>query len=414
MRWYYGWNVMAVAFSCQALVYGLAMYSFTFWVTHWMAEFGASRADLMWSTSFSIAAMGAMAPFAGRAMSRVPIRVLMCGGIACFVLAYVILSRATAAWQVGAVYATLVGVALLMTGPLVAQALGAAWFRRNRGFAIGIGISGLAMGGFLMPPLTTWLIGELGWRQAHLALAALVAVVAIPAAWLVVRSRPEDMGVAPEPAGDEAAVAHTVMDGREWTIREILGNRAFWILAIAFFTPNFAFRGIQQNWGPYAADIGLDAQTASFIVSVSAAGQMVSKLVFGALSDRFGLRTLYWIAMACLAGSAALLIGQPSMPAVWGFAALMGIAAGEFTLLGVFCARQFGARDFGKVMGMLLFLITLGSFGAVLAGWIRDVTGSYDGAYYMLLAVLVPSVVAMAFLHPPRPSPLRPEPAPGQ
>lgn len=398
MRWYYGWNVMAVAFSCQALVYGLAMYSFTFWVTHWMAEFGASRADLMWSTSFSIAAMGAMAPFAGRAMARVPIRLLMCGGIASFVLAYVVLSRATAAWQVGAIYATLVGVALLMTGPLVAQALGAAWFRRNRGFAIGIGISGLAMGGFLMPPLTTWLIAELGWRHAHLALAALVAIVAMPVAWLVVRNRPEDMGIEPEPAGDEAALARTVMDGREWTVREILGNRAFWVLAIAFFTPNFAFRGIQQNWGPYAADIGLDAQTASFIVSVSAAGQMASKLVFGALSDRFGLRALYWIAMACLAGSAAL----------------MGIAAGEFTLLGVFCARQFGARDFGKVMGMLLFLITLGSFGAVLAGWIRDVTGSYDGAYYTLLALLVPSVAAMAFLHPPRPAPLRAETAPGE
>ncbi|MEN3975798.1 MFS transporter [Emcibacter sp. SYSU 3D8] len=413
MRLYYGWNVMAVAFMCQALVYGLAMYSFTFWVTHWMAEFGASRADLMWSTSFSIAAMGAMAPFAGRAMARVPIRILVCGGIASFVLAYVMLSQASAAWQVGAIYATLVGVALLLTGPLVAQALGAAWFRRNRGFAIGIGISGLAMGGFLMPPLTTWLIGELGWRHAHLALAALVAAVALPAAWLVVRSRPEDMGLEPEPAGDEAAMARTIMDGRAWTLREILGNRAFWILAIAFFTPNFAFRGIQQNWGPYAADIGLDAQTAAFIVSISAAGQMASKLAFGALSDRFGLRTLYWIAMACLAASALLLIGRPSMPAIWAFAALMGVAAGEFTLLGVFCARQFGARDFGKVMGMLLFLITLGSFGAVLAGWVRDVTGSYDGAYYMLLALLVPSIIAMAFLHPPRPAPRAAEAVPG-
>ncbi|MGE0667178.1 MAG: MFS transporter [Sphingomonadales bacterium] len=404
MRWYYGWNVMAVQFICQGLVYGLGMFSFTFFVTPWMQEFGADRADLMWGTSLSIFGMGVLAPFVGRAMARVPVRVLTCAGIAMVVLGYLLISRATAAWQIVTIYALCIAPGLTVTGPLVGQALGAAWFRRNRGFAIGIGISGLAAGGLLVPPLSTALLLEFGWRQAHVILAALLAVTAIPMTWLVVRGSPAEAGVEPEAGGGGSPSVDTAIDERQWSMRDILGSRVFWILAIAFFTPNFALRGIQQNFGPYANDIGIGPQMAAWIAAASMGLQMLSKLVFGGLSDRWDPRVLYWIAMLCLGGAAALLIGRPSLPGVFGYVLLVGISAGEFSLFGVFCARYFGARDFGKVMGLLLFLVTAGAFGAVVAGWIRDVTGSYDWAYITLIVMLVPSMLAMLFLPARKPA----------
>jgi MFS family permease len=409
MGWYYGWNVMAVTLLFQGFTFGLGMYSFTFWVTPWMEEFGASRADLMWATALSISAMGLMAPFAGRAMATVSKRVMACTGIALFAVGFVVIAGATAAWQIVAVYTTLIAGGLLLTGPLLAQSLGAAWFRRNRGFAIGIGISGLAFGGFLVPPLATFLLEAYGWRTAHLILAALLAGTMLPTIWLVVRDTPEQAGVEPESGGERSAAVDPALDDRSWRLGELLRSRAFWILAIAFFTPNFAFRGIQQNLGPYAADIGIDAQTASFIMSGSAALQVVSKLVFGMLGDRWDARYLYWFAMVCLGGSAVLLLGRPEPWQIVGFAVLMGIAAGEFTMLGVFVSSQFGARDFGKVMGLLLLFITLGSFGAVFAGWVRDTFGSYDAAYLVLLGLLVPSMLSMVFLE----RRARPAPAPG-
>ncbi|MBI1179017.1 MAG: MFS transporter [Alphaproteobacteria bacterium] len=417
MRWYYGWNVMAVTVLFQGLTYGLGLYSFTFWVEPWMAEFGASRADLMWATALSIAAMGLMAPFAGRAMAAVSKRVLVCAGALLFSLGFVLIALAGAAWQIVAVYATLIAAGLLLTGPLVAQSLGAAWFRRHRGLAIGIGISGLAFGGFVVPPLATWLLGLYGWRAAHLILAGLVAGAILPVTWLVVRDTPEQAGVAPEAGGERSAAMDAALDDRSWSLGEILRSRAFWIIVIAFFTPNFAFRGIQQNLGPYAADIGIDAQTASFIMAGSAGLQALSKLVFGALGDRWDARILYWIAMTCLGLSAVLLIGRPAAWEIVGFAVLMGIAAGEFTMLGVFVSTQFGARDFGKVMGLALLFITLGSFGAVFAGWVRDTFGSYDIAYLVLLGLLVPSMLSMLFLSRGgrrREAPMRARPAPGE
>lgn len=413
-RWYYGWNVMAAQFICQGLVYGLGMFSFTFFVTPWMQEFDASRADLMWGTSLSIFGMGILAPFVGRAMARVPVRVLTCAGIGMVVLGYLLISRATAAWQIVTIYMLCIAPGLTVTGPLVGQALGAAWFRRNRGFAIGIGISGLAAGGLLVPPLSTALLLEFGWRHAHVILAGLLAVTAIPLTWLVVRGSPAEAGVAPEPGDDRSPLVDSAVDEREWSLREILGSRVFWILAIAFFTPNFALRGIQQNFGPYAHDIGIDAQMAAWIAAASFGLQMLSKLAFGGLSDRWDPRVLYWIAMLCLGASAALLIGRPTLGGVFGYVLLVGISAGEFSLFGVFCARYFGARDFGKVMGLLLFLVTAGAFGAVVAGKIRDVTGSYDWAYITLIVMLVPSMLAMLFLPSSKAAPARAEPAPAQ
>jgi MFS family permease len=397
-RWYYGWNVMAVQFICQGLVYGLGMFSFTFFVTPWMNEFGASRAELMWGTSLSIFGMGILAPFVGRAMVRVRVRTLTCAGIATMAFGFLLISRATAAWQIVALYATCVAPGLTVTGPLVGQALGAAWFRRNRGFAIGIGISGLAMGGLVVPPLSTALLLAFGWRDAHLILAVLLALTAIPLTYLVVRGSPAEAGVAPEPGDDRSPSVDPAVDEREWTLRDILASRVFWILAVAFFTPNFALRGIQQNFGPYTNDIGISPQTAAWIAAGSFGLQMLSKLAFGGLSDRGDPRILYWTAMTCLGAAAALLIGTPTLYGVFGYAVLVGISAGEFTLFGVFCARHFGARDFGKVMGLLLFLVTAGAFGAVVAGWIRDVTGSYDWAYITLILMLAPSMLAMLFL----------------
>ena len=65
MKIYYGWYVIAVAMLFQAVTFGLGSYAFTFWVEHWMREFGAGRGDVMWATTVFTIALGVMGPAAG-------------------------------------------------------------------------------------------------------------------------------------------------------------------------------------------------------------------------------------------------------------------------------------------------------------------------------------------------------------
>jgi MFS family permease len=46
----------------------------------------------------------------------------------------------------------------------------AAWFDRRRGLALGIAMSGVGLGGFVMPQLAQALIDRVGWRGAYLIL----------------------------------------------------------------------------------------------------------------------------------------------------------------------------------------------------------------------------------------------------
>ena len=63
----------------------------------------------------------------------------------------------------------------------------AAWFDRRRGLALGIAMSGVGLGGFVMPQLAEALIERVGWRGAYASLGLLTLLVAFPAVALWIR-----------------------------------------------------------------------------------------------------------------------------------------------------------------------------------------------------------------------------------
>ena len=151
MPWYHGWNVVFAGLVFQAVSFGVALYCFTFFVEPWSSEFSVGRGEIMVIFFILQGAMGLLAPFAGRAMDRLPIRALVCGGAVSLALALVLAARATALWQLMAIYGSFVVGGTLLAGPLAAQTLTARWFTRRRGFALGISTVGTSMGGFFLP-----------------------------------------------------------------------------------------------------------------------------------------------------------------------------------------------------------------------------------------------------------------------
>src|SRR5689334_24312461 len=63
----------------------------------------------------------------------------------------------------------------------------AAWFDRRRGLALGIAMSGVGLGGFVMPQLAQVLIDRVGWRGAYPTLGLLTLAVAFPLVALWIR-----------------------------------------------------------------------------------------------------------------------------------------------------------------------------------------------------------------------------------
>jgi MFS family permease len=388
----------------QAVIFGIGFFCFTFWVAPWRAEFGASRGDVMAILVSAQVIMGCVSPFAGRAMDRLSIRSLIVVGAFGFAAALALSSQATALWQIGVIYGVFFVAGALLAGPLAAQTLAAKWFFGRRGTAIGLSSIGTSLGGFALPVLVTYLLAAYGWRQANLILAALVVVAIVPVVWLVVRNTPKDRGVVPEPDLEVAAgmSAHVYPS---WTTLGILNQRAFWVTVLAFTPMVAAFGAAQQNFAPYTADLGIDAQATSYLVSLMAIVMVGGKIFFGSMSDRWDHRWLYAISITVLVVTLSLMMLDPGYLQLVVISALLGFAAGGFLpLLGAIIGSRFGPAAFGQVMGMVGPFTTLAAIGPWVAGYLRDTSGSYNSAWQLFLLVVIPAAFTIILL-PPRPKP---------
>lgn len=73
------------------------------------------------------------------------------------------------------------------------------WFKKHRGAAIGVLSAGVGGEGFAIAPLIgVHLIPNFGWRVSYLVLALIIRVLIIPIALLVIKTKPDDMGLYPD------------------------------------------------------------------------------------------------------------------------------------------------------------------------------------------------------------------------
>jgi MFS family permease len=389
--WFYGWNVVGVGVLIVAVLLGSVNFSFTFWVTEWMEEFGTNRSTTMLALSAAQVISGLLLPFTGRAMDRRSIRWLASGGIVTLAAAFLMISFATEIWHIILIYALFISGAEALAGPLVAQTLAARWFRARRGMAIGIAAIGTSVGGLLLPPLTVYLMTEFGWRAAHIMLAIGMVIVMVPVILLVVRNSPEDKGIEPEPEGPTPAPAPGT-GTTTWTSGLIIRSKVFWLIVLGFLPIMEVTSALTVNFGPYTRDLGIEKSHAAVLMSLWSAMMVIGKISFGTLADRFDHRALYYTGLLLLSGALLLMLGQPSFPMLVIAIVMLGLSAGgSLPLAGAMIGRHFGALAFGSAMGLFYLCIRPVAFGGPIGGWIRDIFGSYD--YFLIIGLLI----ALAF-----------------
>jgi MFS family permease len=397
--WYYGWTIVAVAMAYLAIIYGIAIYGFTFWVPHWEADFGAGRGEIMLVFVAIQAGMAVFAAFAGRAADGLPIRWLVLVGSVCFAAGLALSAYAQALWQIGLIFSVTMVCGLLTAGSITAQTLTARWFDQNSGMALGIVSTGTSIGGLLIPLLMVFLQSSVGWREANLWLAGLVIIVIVPASFLIYDS-PAKAGIKPAEKLHPTNAKVKEEDHQEWTLRSILRTRAFWSMAFYFTVISTIFIAFQQNMAPLAQDNGISALAVSTAVAVMAFVMICAKLVFGYLADRVNLQYLYLATIAALAMVLLILnLYELTYELLLVIACLSGVATGSsMPLSASIIRRSFGPLSFGRVKGLLYTIISFSAVGPWVAGVIYDATGSYDMAWWVLGLLLIPAIFASSGL----------------
>jgi len=392
--WHYGWTIVGVAMIYQAIIFGIAIYSFTFWVPFWEEEFAVGRGDIMVIFMAIQAGMAVLSPFAGRAADTLPIRWLVMVGSICFAISLVLSSYAQELWQIGTIFAVLMVIGLVLAGPITALTLVARWFTHKSGMAMGFASTGTSIGGLLLPLLIVYLQSEFGWREANLWLAGLVVFLLVPASLLIYGS-PAEAGL--DASGTGEAIAAPLEDSpgqQEWTIRNILKTSTFWAMMFCFSAITAIFVAVQHNLAPLAKDNGVSATAVSSAVALMAFVMIIAKLLFGYFADRVELRTLYLIAIGTLVSLLLLLsLVEITSMVLMMAGVLIGVATGSvMPLYASMIRRDFGVASFGRVKGLGLSVLACSAIGPWVAGSVFDATGSYDMAWLILGGLLVPAI----------------------
>src|SRR4051795_11027221 len=375
------------------------------------AEFGWSVSTISAAVAVNMALYGLTAPFAAALMERFGIRRVVICALLVVALGSGLTVFMTASWQLILCWGVLVGLGTgSMALSLVATVTGR-WFVARRGLVSGVLTAAGATGQLVFLPLVAVVNEHWGWRPAALGTAAAALAVVPFVAWLL-RDRPRDLGVAPyggTAADDVDPVsgnpARTALRGLADAVR----TRPFWLLAGGFLICGASTNGlVQPHFIPAAHDHGMPVTTAAGLLAVVGIFDVAGTVFSGWLTDRadprvlllayYGLRGMSLFALPTLFGTDL----QLSMVAFIVFYGLDWVATVPPTL--ALCRQYFGSRA-PVVFGWVFASHQLGSAVAAFGGGvIRDVTGSYDLAWFLAGALcMVAAVASVSIRRTPRP-----------
>ena len=263
-------------------------------------------------------------------------------------------------------------------------------------------LSGVSLGGLIIPPAVTQLISAYDWRTSFTVLGNIVLVGVVVAAQFL-RRDPAQIGQMPYSGGknEELRLESTT---REFTLGEALYTRQFWMVFFATLCTGLCSYIVIVHIVPHAIDLGFTATTSASILATMNGVGIVGRLVLGSIADKIGNRFCYAIALILLSASLFLLIPSVELWSLYLIITVFGFAfAGSGSVVSPLTAALFGLSSHGIIYGIIVLSFTVGaSIGPFLAGWIFDNTGSYQIAFLAAGCVGIVGLILTTLLSPIR------------
>ncbi len=399
-RRYYGWYIVLALAVTETISWGIIYYAFSVFITPMETELGWSRAQLTGGFSLALLVMGGMAFPVGTWIDRHGSRLLMTVGSILASLLVVGWSQVT---DITLFYLIWIGLGVCGAAVLYEPAFAviATWFvqRRTRALAIITFAAGLASTIFV--PLSDTLLNRLGWRDAVLALGILLAVTTIPLHALVLRRRPDDLGLLP----DGAPKTLTTLRPPSASLSDVLRNRVFWVLTLAFCLASLAATAIRVHFIPFLIDNHVNASTAAFASGAIGLMQVAGRVLFAPLERRFSGRMMVTGIFALVSVAMVALVLGTSLWSIIFFIVVFGAAYGATTLARVsILAELFGSTHFGRISSVMAIFLTIAATSAPFgAGLLYDLFGSYQPVLWIIILLgFAASTVALLGLKDPK------------
>lgn len=417
-RVFYGWWVLFGIFTSYTALVGVQVYSLPLFYPELTKEFGWSKQSISYAATIFFLTGASITPFVSSLFDRYSARIFMIAG-GCITVVGLLAYRSMETLTHLTMIYVILAFSQVCAGQVPTILVVTRWFRKYRGIAVGITLTGTSIGGAVFPLVFRHVMANGGWRDAITVFMIISAVMMMIPYVFFIRSRPEDKGLLP----DGIAVEQTVRSerGKEPagpTLKEALRNPAFYILALTTGALWFTMNGIYNNQSFFmSAELGLSTSTYSLIFSAIFWFAIAGKILFGYLSDRYDKILIMCIVVIMLIIGLVFLrlSSADNLLNLYGYAAVFGMGfGGTFAMIQLVIAEFFAGRSYGKILGILTAVdVACGGLGISVIAEMERIYGSYLPVIEILIGMTsVVAVMVVALYRIRRNNMKRPEPVP--
>lgn len=342
-------------------------------------ELGWARSDLGMAVGIYMVVSAFATFLAGRLADRLGARALLAAGTLLGGIGIGLMSLVSAPWHAmvlyGLVFAIGNGAASLTTvGVMVTRAA-----PRRAGLANAAAVSGQSFGQLVMIAALAAVLVQIGWRSVFVWLAAAHLLLMV----LFLRALP---AAAQQPPHERPAGA---------SLRSAARTRQFWLLLAIYAICGLDDFFVGTHVVAFAQDKGVGTLFAGNLLALMGLTALIGVLAAGAVSDRAGPVLATAVAFGARVAVFGLIALDQSALSISIFALVYGatfMVTAPLTVL--FVRESFGTRHLGALTGLITMVHQVfGGVGAYGGALVFDATGSYDAAFWVMLAS---SVVALA------------------
>jgi MFS family permease len=380
------------------------------------SEFGWSRSLITGAIAFG-SILGAIAsPFIGPMLDRHGPRLVAFFGILALSAGLMAMSFLSQIWQlylffgIGRMIA--VGILSLVIAVTISN-----WFYRKRGRAMGVAQLGSRVGTTILPPIVQFIILSHGWRVAWGALSILVFVLSALPSLILLKRKPEDMGLQPDGldrasiADAESGSAIEAVNGVRvetadtlWSRRQVLFSSTFWwLIALSSFL-RFSGAGTNFHIFPFMTDQGISPTLAVLAISVINISGAAGGVILGFLAERFERNKMLAVVLVLLAFAfLSVFLAVERTITIFFYAVVFGLLrGGMMPLVPLVWADCYGRASLGTVLGLSgPFRLFGNALGPVFGAVCFDLVAGYAVPFSIYAGLFLLAGVIALFVKPP-------------
>ena len=399
LRSHYHW-VIAGVMVLMIFVHGGSMNNFsTLHLIPITERLSIARADFALAYSFKNIASMISTFFSGFIIAKWGSRITTPIGLMLLGVSYVIVANVNSLPML-MVGCTLMGASYGFCTTSGAVAVVRLWFHRHEGTVLGVVTAASGIGGSLLSIAQTAIM-EKGGFQASLYLCAGLAFGLVVLSFLLLRNRPQDMGLLPLGEGERRGKRPASVGFAGLPMNALWKQPAFYLLLfcvmLSAFSLYLAFNVVRN----YFVDCEFSAAQATGLYSGMLLFVTLTKFMTGACCDRIGAKKTNLLCVACGAVSLALLAAMKSFSVAVIAMVVFSVALPILTLMGPLIAGELlGYRAKAQYAGILVSAVsTANLFGNYLTNLTYDTFGSYRPAFWLGAVLSVVSIFLFLVLY---------------